>query len=48
MNHRGKLIVEAREKAGLSQAQVADQIGISQQAYSNIETGRTKNQEEQS
>lgn len=33
---------QARKVNGMSQTQIAKTIGISQQAYSNIESGRSK------
>ena len=36
----GRFIREGRERQGLYQSQIAEQIGITQQAYSKIELGK--------
>lgn len=39
LNHEPRAVIYAREKAGLTQDQLAERCGISQQLVSKIETG---------
>ena len=38
----GARVAQARKRAGLTQAQLADQIGLSRNALIGIETGKTQ------
>lgn len=45
MNTLADRLKIAREKQGMSQSQLADKIGLSQQSVAKIENGRLSNQE---